>query len=233
MNMAPPYPAFPSLRLAVAADLNRMAELGVAGFRGSNAFRYVRPKHEEFPEDAAAWYANLFRSQLLDPLTVVIVAEDWDQSGASSTGERIIVGIASWRLPEGSPHHGQFIVAGVADERKAIDRDLSQKRLDLFLHIIGDAEKTHFTGKAICDKLVVDPLYRRRGHASSMLRWGQRLCDQDGIDYGIIPSPLAKPVCDGLGYVVKGEMHVPDDGGVRGFTQSIVVYSTQRAIAEA
>ncbi|GAW24786.1 hypothetical protein ANO14919_143800 [Xylariales sp. No.14919] len=61
-----------------------------------------------------------------------------------------------------------------------------------------------------------------------MLRWGQRLCDQDGIDQGVIPSHMGEQVYLGLGYKVIGEMQVPDDGGAQGFTQRVAVYSAQK-----
>ncbi|KAI1127105.1 hypothetical protein F5Y10DRAFT_243430 [Nemania abortiva] len=228
----PPYPPLLSLRLAVATDIDRMAELSVTGFKDSEIFRYERPNYEDFPDDAVASFANIYRAQLLDPEAVVIVAEDSpcsEDGSVSSNGQRIVVGVASWRLPEGSPRSGQFVVPDVGDPRPAPDRDLNQHRLELFSHITAETEKRYLTGKAICDKLVVHPSYRRRGHATSMLEWGQRLCDQDGIDQGVIPSHMGEQVYVGLGYVRIGEMHVPDDGEAQGFTQRVVVYTAQKS----
>ncbi len=64
-----------------------------------------------------------------------------------------------------------------------------------------------------------------------MLKWGQRLCDQDGIDQGVIPSHMGEQVYLGLGYKVVGEMHIPDDGIAQGFTQRVAMYSAQEAKA--
>ncbi|KAI0399863.1 hypothetical protein F4802DRAFT_587731 [Xylaria palmicola] len=231
----PPVPPFHSIRLAGALDIERIARISVTGFRDSEIFRYERPRYAEFPEDAIASFANIYRAQLLDPLAVVIVAQDWpnstdgdaDRSGTS--GQHVVVGVASWRLPETSPRQGQFVVPGVGDPRPAPNRDLCQHRLDLFSRITQETENKYFAGKNICDKLVVHPSYRRRGHATSMLEWGLRLCDQDGIDQGVIPSHMGERVYLGLGYKVVGEMHVPDEGTAQGFTQRVAVYTANEA----
>ncbi|KAI0118821.1 hypothetical protein GGR51DRAFT_570572 [Nemania sp. FL0031] len=234
----PPVPPFHSIRLAVASDIERIAEISVDAFRDSEIFRYERPRHEEFPDDAVASFANIYRTQLLDPLAVVVVAlerpnsTDGDDDGkAGAFDQRVVVGVASWRLPDKSPRRGQFVVPDVGEPRPALNRDLCQHRLDLFNCITQETETEYFTGKNICDKLAVHPSYRRRGHATSMLKWGQQLCDQDGIDQGVIPSHMGEPVYLGLGYRVIGKMHVPDDGNAKGFTQRVTVYSAQEGKA--
>jgi len=74
------FPSYPSLegslRLATAADIPRLADISVLGFKDSEIFRFERPLYDQYPQDAVASFANLYRSQLLDPLAVVIVAED-------------------------------------------------------------------------------------------------------------------------------------------------------------
>ncbi|KAI3335928.1 hypothetical protein F4824DRAFT_462904 [Ustulina deusta] len=233
----PPLPPFHSLRLAVASDIERIADISVIGFKDSEIFRYERPRYADFPEDAVASFANIYRTQLLDPLAVVIVAQDspnstnGDADCSGTSRQRIVVGVASWRLAEKSPRQGQFVVPDVGEPRPAPDRDLCQHRLDLFRRITQETENQYFSGKNICDKLVVHPSYRRRGHATLMLKWGQRLCDQDGIDQGVIPSHMGEQVYLGLGYKVVGEMHIPDDGIAQGFTQRVAMYSAQEAKA--
>lgn len=151
----PLFPAFPSVRLATGADVKRMAELSVLGFRDSEIFRYERPHYKEFPQDAVASFANLYRSRLLHPRVVVIVAEDWmrsDEMSCSSNNddngsypidmlEPAIVGVASWFFPKGSPRTGQFVVSHISDPEPALDRDLCQKRLDLFTSVTEAEEK--------------------------------------------------------------------------------------------
>lgn len=57
---------------------------------------------------------------------------------------------------------------------------------------------------------------------------GQRLADHDEVDQGVIPSHMGEPVYLSLGYEVIGEMTVPDDGEVKGFTQRVVLYRAKR-----
>lgn len=57
-----------------------------------------------------------------------------------------------------------------------------------------------------------------------MLEWGLHLSDMDGVDQGVIPSHMGEAVYLGLGYKVIGEIHVPSDGEVDGFSQRVLVY---------
>ena len=155
----PSYPPLVSLRLATAADIPRLATLSVLGFKDSEIFRFERPRYAEFPEDAVASFANIYRSQLLDPHGVVIVAEDWQrpdeallpapqggdldrtEANAHAEAQRIVVGVASWILPDGSPRTGQFVVSDVGEPEPSPNRDLCQRRLELFTRISEATEK--------------------------------------------------------------------------------------------
>lgn len=61
-----------------------------------------------------------------------------------------------------------------------------------------------------------------------MLQWGLALCNQDGVDQGVIPSHAGEPVYLSMGYEVIGEMQVPDDGEVQGFSQRVAVYKAKQ-----
>ena len=155
----PSHPPLPSLRLAAAADITRMADLIVLGFKDSEIFRYERPRYQEFPQDAVASFANLYRAQLLDSRSVVVVAEDWQRPDEAShfpfpssendssdrtdaPAKRVVVGVACWILPEGSPRTGQFVVPNVGGPEPAPDRDLCQRRVDIFTSVKEAEEKT-------------------------------------------------------------------------------------------
>ena len=108
----PKYPTLLFLRLAVAADIKRMVDLSVLAFEDSEIFRYERPRYEEFPLDAVASFANIYRSQMLGSRDVVIVVEDVqrpdevshfpldEDDGVDRAVKRVVVGVASWVLPE-------------------------------------------------------------------------------------------------------------------------------------
>jgi hypothetical protein len=143
------------LRLATAADIPRLADLSVLGFKDSEIFRFERPRYDKFPEDAVASFANIYRSQLLDPRGIVVVAEDWqrpdevshlaphsdDQDRTYAQAQRVVVGVGSWILPQDSPRTGQFIVPNIGDLEPSPNRDLCQRRLEIFTRISEVTEK--------------------------------------------------------------------------------------------
>ena len=43
-----------------------------------------------------------------------------------------------------------------------------------------------------------------------------------------MPSHMSEPLYVGLGYQVIGEIHIPNDGEVDGFSQRVVVYKAKR-----
>lgn len=61
-----------------------------------------------------------------------------------------------------------------------------------------------------------------------MLQWGMRLCDMDTVNQGVIPSHRGEPLYIKLDYKVIGEIHIPNDGEVEGFSQRVVVYKAKR-----
>ncbi|KAJ4292764.1 Acetyltransferase [Kalmusia sp. IMI 367209] len=231
----PAYPSFPSLRLATAEDVVRMADLSVLEFKESEIFRYERPHYDQYPHDAVISFANMYRSQLSNPRSLVIVAEDWRNPNEEShlpsrdsASERVVVGVASWYLPKGSLRTGQFAVPHVGDPEPLPNRDLCQRRWDIFTEVTEAEEKRYLAGTIICNKLVVHPSYRRRGHATFMLQWGLRLCDMDNVDQGVIPSHMGEPLYLSLGYKVIGEITIPDDGDVKGFDQRVILYKAKQ-----
>ncbi len=142
----PPYPILEgNLRLATAADLPRLADLSVLGFKDSEIFRFERPRYQEFPQDAVSAFSNIYRTQLLAPLAIVLVIEDLrmpeDKTNATRQTERVVVGVASWDLPEDSPRKGQFVVSNVDGPLPQPDRDLCQRRWELFTKFNKATEK--------------------------------------------------------------------------------------------
>jgi hypothetical protein len=148
------YPPFPgAVRLAKAADLSRMADVSVLGFKDSEIFRFERPHYHEFPEDAVASFACIYRAHLLDPRMVVVVVEDvrrpdeltslpaaGEKEYGTTTPENVVVGVASWAFPEGSKRQGNFIVPDVGRLDPSPDRDLSHRRLELFNRITEETQ---------------------------------------------------------------------------------------------
>ena len=137
------YPTLPSLRFATAADVPRLADIDVLGFKDADETRYWEPLHGYSPQDALASSTRLYRLKLLELQCVVVVSEDWQASDEASllsprvddgldrnrrSMKRVVVGSASFSFPEGSPRIGQFVVAGVGDPGPHLYRDICQRR---------------------------------------------------------------------------------------------------------
>lgn len=141
----PPAPTFPMLRPASEADLPRLAALSVLGFQDSEIFRYTRPRYVDFPQDAVASFANLYRAQICDPRAVVIVTEDWplaEDHPADSLPPRVVVGVASWILPARSARLGQFAGSNMGPATAAPpDRDLCASRQQVLQAATRDGQR--------------------------------------------------------------------------------------------
>ncbi len=81
---------------------------------------------------------------------MIIVVEDWQRLEAShfvppadrtAQKRRVVVGVASWILPEGSPRTGQFVVPVPDNSIPSLSRDLCQRRLEIFTHVSEATEK--------------------------------------------------------------------------------------------
>jgi len=69
-------PSFGSLRLARVSDLWRIGFVSAASFYHSTFFPYYRPSYREFPHDTVASYRYEAHNGILNPDTIVLVAED-------------------------------------------------------------------------------------------------------------------------------------------------------------
>lgn len=122
--MSPSVPELGALRPALGSDIARIGVVATAGFRYSPVFQWERPYHEKFPEDTLNSYKDLFAKIIQDRQYIVLVAEDYfdpDEAKKSSAivlpgseankpkaGEKVVVGVACWKLEEGSKRVGQF-----------------------------------------------------------------------------------------------------------------------------
>lgn len=134
----PPPPSFtPNLRLAQLSDLPRIGLVAAAGFHSSGVFQLERPGYNRYPRDTVASYRSHYRTAILDPDVVVLVAvgtykqgevdEVYDAlsvvyeevggvAGIDVQEERksaqVIVGVASLSLKADGVRHGEFLPDG-------------------------------------------------------------------------------------------------------------------------
>ncbi|KAJ5722858.1 hypothetical protein N7488_000893 [Penicillium malachiteum] len=113
-----------TLRLAQPSDIMRIGIVATESFRHSPVFRWERPYHECFPEDTLLAYRKEFTNALKSEDKIVLVVEDafipnenaftkasmlkdngWK---APAAGEKVVVGVMSFKLESGSAHIGQL-----------------------------------------------------------------------------------------------------------------------------
>ncbi|KAF2268143.1 hypothetical protein CC78DRAFT_14942 [Lojkania enalia] len=216
-------PSFNDLRPATPDDLPRIATVAAAGFYYSPTFQFQRPRFANFPEDTVSSYWRSYQSDLRDPATVLLVAEDvWDEHekqrvyqalGASpiyaagpSLKCKVVVGVCSINLKPDSWRIGQFpcgIHVEVPEPPAAyntLERDFSVKAFKLYVEATAPAKNTYLAGKMKLSTLAVHPAYWGRGHATRLVNWCVQLADLDGIPVAVSAAPMGARVAAKAGF---------------------------------
>jgi hypothetical protein len=107
----PPPPPFPAtLTLATSANLQRIAIVAAKGFYSSQVFMFERPLHSHFPNDTIEDYHRAFAERIKSKDHIVVIAEDVvdKEEKEGIEGQKVVVGVCCWQLPDGSRRVGQF-----------------------------------------------------------------------------------------------------------------------------
>lgn len=109
-----------------------MTKLSIAGSKDSEAFRYTRRNHEQYPEDTHDSLAHFYAGRLRSRDSLCLVSE---------SGKGDLTGIICWDLPENSPRIGQFTVNHVGESVECLRRDEDPTRWTRFTDASGYMEK--------------------------------------------------------------------------------------------
>ena len=122
-TLVPRRAVLSDLRVAIPADILRLAVVSAAGFWYSEDFQWTRPFHADYPSDTIAGYANELSEFVRSAEHVVLVTTDcFDPEESLRTGATIpaeygcapkagcelVVGYAVWGLHSGSERVGHF-----------------------------------------------------------------------------------------------------------------------------
>ncbi|KAG8169503.1 hypothetical protein KVR01_000248 [Diaporthe batatas] len=227
--MSLPLIPFGALRLASPGDLLRIGIVAAAGFRYSPVFDWERPYHEEYPGDTLLSYRQEFSSVMKDENYAVLVAVDhfdpmehektkaiipqdngWD---APAAGEEVVVGVGCWKLEPGSKRIGEFQndTGPYPSLPPNQNQDQEQKHGELFGDRMGPIEKRYFHGYSTMDMLVVHPAYWRRGHGTTLGKWGLDLARIDGVKQGVMAASSGKKLYTSMGYTNLEDVHIDGD----------------------
>jgi N-acetylglutamate synthase-like GNAT family acetyltransferase len=76
------------------------------------------------------------------------------------------------------------------------------------------------------ERIAVHPAYWRRGHGSTIARWGMQLADTDGVDQGVFATSMGASLFSHLGFDRIDEIQIPEDhDGKDGFTIAVLKYT--------
>ncbi|KAH7318671.1 hypothetical protein B0I35DRAFT_432674 [Stachybotrys elegans] len=235
----PVAPPLGTLRLATLGDVPRIATVATAGFYYSPVFAWERRFHRQYPTDTFQSYSKMFADIIVDPRYVALVVEDsydpteGDKSTATiapdrvipplQQGDSVVVGAATWKLDPGSRRIGQFVPSTSPDDDHALPplppfdggkgRDKSLHHADMLDAECDAAETRYFEGNQLVDMVVVHPAYWRRGHGTTLVRWGKSLADLDGMDQGVVAADMGEKLYMPLGYQKLDEVRVEDNAG--------------------
>ncbi|KAF1963006.1 hypothetical protein CC80DRAFT_487429 [Byssothecium circinans] len=224
MPSAPILPPFDGLRLATLDDLARIATVAAAGFFHSPSFQFQRRYHAEYPDDTLSSYWTQYRTSILDPACVVLVAEDtlnenerahvyealqrttaYRPGGGPSRGSTVVVGVASIAIA-GSRFAGQFQTNGARDTStslvapKNMTRDLCPEASRMYNEATAPAKARYLAGLMRLSTLAVHPAYWRRGHATKLVSWCTQLADLEGVPVGISAVPTGAIIAAKAGF---------------------------------
>ncbi|KAK4223411.1 hypothetical protein QBC38DRAFT_459353 [Podospora fimiseda] len=222
-------PSFGSLKLASPDDVLRLGVVCTAGFRYSEQFIWERTAHAQYPQSTMNWFRQEVMEFIRKPEFIALVAlDDYDPDESSKTeaiipvdngwtppkaGTPVVVGLGVWRLQPGSPRIGKYQneTGPYPDVPEYDYKDLDRKRSQAFAHVCIEAGKKYFEGLSEMERIVVHPAYWRRGHGSTIAKWGVQLADIDSVDQGVLATSMGADLFRHVGYELITDLHVEGD----------------------
>ncbi|OAG07110.1 uncharacterized protein CC84DRAFT_1204701 [Paraphaeosphaeria sporulosa] len=185
-------------------------------------------RHEECganlgPQGCSSYWSEYDRA-IRDGTSVVLVAEDTlDETegndvypalrdataytpGASTSGSKLVVGVASVDIKPGSSYIGMFQPPRSTDQTDGRDlpanaqRDLCEERVRAYKEATTPAKIRYLQGQMRLSTLAVHPAYWNRGHATRLVGYITRLADLDGVPLGISAVPQGAIVAARAGF---------------------------------
>ncbi|OCK94192.1 uncharacterized protein K441DRAFT_696669 [Cenococcum geophilum 1.58] len=224
-------PKIDGVRLARLDELDRIALVAAAGFFHSPVFHFQRPHYDAFPEDTVASYQAEYEAAMLDPNSIVLVAEQIpdknetnrvykalqrlspSKSQTSSDG-KVIVGVASISLPPHSRRSGVFQPKGTStystQSETLQQRDQCIKGGELYSEATAPAKAKYLTGQMRLTTLAVHPAYWKHGHGTRLTNWCTRLADLDRVPIGVSAAKMGVKVFTKAGF--QEEVRVQIEG---------------------
>lgn len=144
----------------------------------SSSSKFERRKDNQYSKDTIAFFANPWRKQLSDPISIVIVAEDAnfleeDQSPlvggmeeSRANPDRRVVGFCSWDLESGSARKGQFSSPDAQSDEHSLSQNVDKPHMSLVDEIKYKGGKCYVFSKRALPSAIELVAQRCRGHTN-------------------------------------------------------------------
>ncbi|KAH9211802.1 hypothetical protein DL95DRAFT_510438 [Leptodontidium sp. 2 PMI_412] len=229
MILLPDPSAFRKIRLATPEDVLRLGIICTASFRYSEQFIWERPYHAEYPQDTIVFFRHEVRSLIEDPKMIVAVAVDeYDPEESSKTGatipvdsgwtppdrgDEVVVGIAVWQLEPGSKRIGHFQSSSrnYPALPKCLHRDENPTRVKIIQKVYEELEHKYFGKVSAMERTAVHPAYWKRGHGSTLAKWGLDLAKIDKVNQAVLATSMGASLFKHMRFKLITEHQI--DGG--------------------
>ncbi|KUJ08322.1 uncharacterized protein LY89DRAFT_765174, partial [Mollisia scopiformis] len=211
-------PSFGALHLATPEDVLRLGVVYTAAFRYSEQFIWERPYHSKYPQDTILSFRHEVTTLIKDPKMIVLVAVDkYEPDESSKTdatipvdngwtppekGHEVVVGIAVWQLEPGCKRIGHFqpSSSNYPDLPEYLHRDENPTRVQIIQGVYGELEHEYFHHASAMERTAVHPAYWRRGHGSTLAKWGLELTKMDQVNQAVLATSMGADLFKYMGF---------------------------------
>lgn len=213
--------ALATSRIAVPADIDELVDAVLLTMPADPQWDYRFPYRLQYPEEHRK-YTKMLWEKFIDPAYddwVVQVVED-KLPGASKP---VLVAFSVWNVSylnkrkHGPSYEPQSPPREVAENGGATRKDANPAHVRAFKESSDECDKKYLDvygdDQLILQILGTHPDYRRRGHGTTLCKWGMDLARRDGVVLTLQASPLGRLLYSSLGFTNLGEcvMQVPGE----------------------
>ncbi|KAG4440643.1 hypothetical protein IFR05_003877 [Cadophora sp. M221] len=209
MVLLPQPPAFRKIRFATPED-----------------FIWERPYHAEHPQDTIVFFRHEVTGLIKDPRMIVVVAVDeYDAAESSKTeatipadndwtppdpGDEVVVGIAVWQLEPESKRIGHFQPSSQNYPALAecLHRDENPTRVKIIQKVYEELEHKYFGIVSAMERTAVHPAYWKRGHGSTLAKWGLDLARIDQVNQAVLATSMGASLFKYMGFKLITERQI-------------------------
>ncbi|KAK3688255.1 hypothetical protein B0T22DRAFT_511595 [Podospora appendiculata] len=224
-----PRPGLPS-------DVDAVTKVLIKTMPLDPQWNYRFPLRREYPEDHYKYHRMLieyFLDPSYDDWQVMVIEDSLDPT--SSASEKSVVAFGVWdvsyinKRKYGPGYKTQDPVTKVEERGGSARRDANHEHFNAFWKGQIRAYKRYFgclgSEKLHLQILATLPAYQRRGHGSSICKWGMELMRRDSLNsISVMASPMGSQLYTWLGFANIGTFYIQVAGEEEKLTMEAMMY---------